>query len=359
MKGRRTFLIAPVVAVAVVVLAVAGCGSSSDDVKAACPPRAPTIDPRRRRRHGRRGFRRPGQPSRRLAGTHALPVREGQGHGEHLLRRLRAGLATSTTNGSPKAGSDVDRALLAPRPARTASPSSPTTVTRSIATSATAQPATLRARTSRSSAAAGTSSLRPASRSKGTRPARPRAGAAMTTSASRMGGLPAARRRGRVRWFAGAYALGAALLAAEAAVHLQQYASVFHEVRWMGPCSWPTPRPVSWPRRAHPRTRSSPRSPASRSPPARWPVSCSATEPAYWAGLKPAGGPRSRWRWRRSSVLCWRWRRASRAWRRGASRPDLSLAIAGFEDHGEHGRSETMQTKRVDTPKRKHGNIPL
>jgi hypothetical protein len=32
-----------------------------------------------------------------------------------------------------------------------------------------------------------------------------------------------------------AYALGAILLAGEAAVHLQQYASSFHEVRWIGP----------------------------------------------------------------------------------------------------------------------------
>ena len=32
-----------------------------------------------------------------------------------------------------------------------------------------------------------------------------------------------------------AYALGALLLAGEAAVHVQQYASSFHEVRWIGP----------------------------------------------------------------------------------------------------------------------------
>jgi len=58
----------------------------------------------------------------------------------------------------------------------------------------------------------------------------------MATSASRMGGLPAARSAaGAVRWFDGIYALGAALLAAEAAVHLQQYASIFHDVRWIGP----------------------------------------------------------------------------------------------------------------------------
>ena len=32
-----------------------------------------------------------------------------------------------------------------------------------------------------------------------------------------------------------AYALGALLLAGEAAVHVQQYVSVFHDVRWIGP----------------------------------------------------------------------------------------------------------------------------
>lgn len=32
-----------------------------------------------------------------------------------------------------------------------------------------------------------------------------------------------------------AYALGAVLLAGEAAVHIQQYVSLFHDVRWIGP----------------------------------------------------------------------------------------------------------------------------
>jgi hypothetical protein len=32
----------------------------------------------------------------------------------------------------------------------------------------------------------------------------------------------------------GAYALGAVLLAGEAAVHIQQYASFMHEIRWIG-----------------------------------------------------------------------------------------------------------------------------
>ena len=34
---------------------------------------------------------------------------------------------------------------------------------------------------------------------------------------------------------AGAYALGAVALAGEAAVHLQQYFSLLHDVRWIGP----------------------------------------------------------------------------------------------------------------------------
>ena len=34
---------------------------------------------------------------------------------------------------------------------------------------------------------------------------------------------------------AAAFALGAIALAGEAAVHIQQYASLFHEVRWIGP----------------------------------------------------------------------------------------------------------------------------
>ena len=32
-----------------------------------------------------------------------------------------------------------------------------------------------------------------------------------------------------------AYALGAAMLVGEAAVHVQQYAALFHEIRWIGP----------------------------------------------------------------------------------------------------------------------------
>jgi hypothetical protein len=32
-----------------------------------------------------------------------------------------------------------------------------------------------------------------------------------------------------------AYALGALMLAGEAAVHIQQYVAIFHEVKWVGP----------------------------------------------------------------------------------------------------------------------------
>lgn len=58
----------------------------------------------------------------------------------------------------------------------------------------------------------------------------------MATSAPPMGGLPAARRAaGAVSLSDALYALGAAMLVTEAAVHLQQFASLFHAVRWIGP----------------------------------------------------------------------------------------------------------------------------
>ena len=58
----------------------------------------------------------------------------------------------------------------------------------------------------------------------------------MATSAQRMSGLPAAgRAAGAVGWPDALYALGAAMLALEAAVHVQQFASIFHAVRWIGP----------------------------------------------------------------------------------------------------------------------------
>jgi hypothetical protein len=51
-----------------------------------------------------------------------------------------------------------------------------------------------------------------------------------------MGGLPAARRAaGAVSLSDALYALGAAMLITEAAVHLQQFASLFYGVRWIGP----------------------------------------------------------------------------------------------------------------------------
>jgi hypothetical protein len=40
---------------------------------------------------------------------------------------------------------------------------------------------------------------------------------------------------GAVRWIDALYALGAAMLAVEAAVHVQQFVSLFHAVRWIGP----------------------------------------------------------------------------------------------------------------------------
>ena len=58
----------------------------------------------------------------------------------------------------------------------------------------------------------------------------------MATSTPRLTGAPAAgRAAGAVRWIDALYALGGVLLAAEAAVHVQQFVSLFHAVRWIGP----------------------------------------------------------------------------------------------------------------------------
>ena len=55
-------------------------------------------------------------------------------------------------------------------------------------------------------------------------------------SAATLGGwLSAARPAQATRRVPAAYALGALMLAGEAAVHVQQYASVVHGVRWIGP----------------------------------------------------------------------------------------------------------------------------
>ena len=58
----------------------------------------------------------------------------------------------------------------------------------------------------------------------------------MATSAQRLGSLPAAwSAAGGVGWSNAVYLLGAAMLAVEAAVHVQQFASIFHAVHWIGP----------------------------------------------------------------------------------------------------------------------------
>jgi hypothetical protein len=58
----------------------------------------------------------------------------------------------------------------------------------------------------------------------------------MATSAVRLPGVPAAgRAAGAARLIDALYAVGAAALAVEAAVHVQQFASLFHGVRWIGP----------------------------------------------------------------------------------------------------------------------------
>ena len=58
----------------------------------------------------------------------------------------------------------------------------------------------------------------------------------MATSAARLTGAPAAgRAAGAGPWIDALYALGAVMLAAEAAVHVQQFVSLFHAVHWIGP----------------------------------------------------------------------------------------------------------------------------
>ncbi len=58
----------------------------------------------------------------------------------------------------------------------------------------------------------------------------------MATSTPRLMAAPAAGRVAvAVRWIDALYALGAVMLAVEAAVHVQQFVSLFHAVRWIGP----------------------------------------------------------------------------------------------------------------------------
>lgn len=58
----------------------------------------------------------------------------------------------------------------------------------------------------------------------------------MATSAPRLTGARAAGRVARaVGWIDALYALGAVMLGVEAAVHVQQFVSLFHAVRWIGP----------------------------------------------------------------------------------------------------------------------------
>lgn len=57
-----------------------------------------------------------------------------------------------------------------------------------------------------------------------------------TTSAPRLPLAPAPRRAaGLVRPLDLLYLVGAVMLAAEAAVHIQQYSAIVHSVRWIGP----------------------------------------------------------------------------------------------------------------------------
>jgi hypothetical protein len=58
----------------------------------------------------------------------------------------------------------------------------------------------------------------------------------MAGNALRLSNAPAAgRAAGGVHWLDALYAAGALMLALEAAVHVQQFAAIFHAVRWVGP----------------------------------------------------------------------------------------------------------------------------
>src|SRR4051794_38938421 len=81
------------------------------------------------------------------------------------------------------------------------------------------------------SAAFGTSCPRPAARSRRARRTRA-VEAAVGTSATARVSWP---RTGSDAVLAAAYGLGAVALAGEAAAHVQQYATVVHGVRWIGP----------------------------------------------------------------------------------------------------------------------------
>jgi hypothetical protein len=93
---------------------------------------------------------------RRRQRPHPLRLRQGQGHDEHLLRRLRCLWPPLFTKGKPHAGHGVRGvATRNDEAAATASSRSPTTVTLSTTTSPTARPARRPARASTSSAPRG------------------------------------------------------------------------------------------------------------------------------------------------------------------------------------------------------------
>ena len=95
MRRKNTLLMVPAVSVALVAVAVAGCGgNSNDNVKASAPTASAKVStPSGGKATVGVQHREPRQVPGRLAGPHALSVREGHGHDEHLLRRLRERLA--------------------------------------------------------------------------------------------------------------------------------------------------------------------------------------------------------------------------------------------------------------------------
>lgn len=130
-----------------------------------------------------------------------------------------------------------------------------------------------------------------------------------TTSAQRMGGLPAAgRAAGAVGGSNAVYAIGATMLAVEAAVHVQQYASIFYAVNWIGPLFLANAAAclLAAAGLAHARTRPLAALAGIAISTCALSGLVLSSDPACSAGWKRAGARRSQWRWRRSWPRCWR-----------------------------------------------------
>ena len=82
----------------------AGAAATTTTSVPARPPRASSQRARAAAGHRRRAHGQPRHLPRRLAGPHAVPVREGHGHEEHLLRRVCERLAALHDERPPEGG---------------------------------------------------------------------------------------------------------------------------------------------------------------------------------------------------------------------------------------------------------------